>query len=59
VAKNLVKAETGKRVTFYDYAGPFFLLWFFPIGVWFIQPRINQLYAEKHNAGASAEATAI
>ena len=59
VAKNLVKAETGKRVTFYDYAGPFFLLWFFPIGVWFIQPRINRLYAKKHNAGASAEATAI
>lgn len=45
VSKNLVLAETSKRVTFSDYAGPFFLLWFFPIGVWIIQPRINRLYA--------------
>jgi len=59
VAKNLVKAETGKRVTFYDYAGPFFLLWLFPIGVWFIQPRINRLYTEKRNAESAAQATAI
>lgn len=59
VAKNLVMAESGRRVTFYDYAGPFFLVWFYFIGVWFIQPRINRLYAEKRNAGAGAEATAI
>jgi hypothetical protein len=45
VARNLALAETGKKVTFYDYAGPFFLLWFFPIGVWLVQPRINRLYA--------------
>jgi hypothetical protein len=28
----------------------FFLIWFFPIGVWIIQPRINRLYAVKKNA---------
>jgi hypothetical protein len=43
VSKNLVLAETVKPVSFYDYAGPFFLIWFFPIGIWFIQPRINRL----------------
>jgi hypothetical protein len=59
VAKNLVMAESGKRATFYDYAGPFFLLWFFPIDVWFIQPRINRLYAEKRHAGAAPGATTI
>ena len=59
VAKNLVMAESGKRVTFYDYAGPFFLVWFYFIGVWFIQPRINRLYAEKRDEGAAAEAPAI
>jgi len=47
VSKSLVMAETGKQATFYDYAGPFFLIWFFPIGVWFTQPRINRLYAEQ------------
>lgn len=47
VSKNLVLVETGKPASFYDYAGPFFLLWFFPIGVWLVQPRINRLYGEK------------
>ena len=49
VSKSLVLAETNKPVSFYDYAGPFFLIWFFPIGVWFTQPRINRLYAERKN----------
>jgi len=48
VSKNLVLAETHRVVRFYDYAGPFFLLWFFPIGVWAVQPRINRLYAERN-----------
>jgi hypothetical protein len=50
VSKSLVLAETGKAASFYDYAGPFFLLWFFPIGVWFTQPRINRLYADTTNS---------
>src|SRR5262249_22613374 len=44
ISKSLVLAETTKPASFYDYAGPFFLLWFFPLGVWFTQPRINRLY---------------
>ncbi len=44
VSKNLALAETGRAVSFYDYAGPFFLLWFFPLLIWFVQPRINRLY---------------
>lgn len=50
VAKNLVLAETSKPATFYDYAGPFFLLWFFPIGIWIVQPRVNRLYSDRKNA---------
>jgi hypothetical protein len=46
VSKSLVLAETGRPTLFYDFAGPFFLVWFFPIGVWIVQPRINRLYAE-------------
>ncbi|HXM92819.1 MAG TPA: hypothetical protein VOA64_00970 [Candidatus Dormibacteraeota bacterium] len=53
VSKNLVMAETGKSASFYDYAGPFFLNWFYPIGIWFIQPRVNRLYAERKNAERS------
>jgi hypothetical protein len=49
VSKGLMQAERGARVSFYDYAGPFFLLWFFPIGIWFIQPKINRLYTKQKN----------
>lgn len=46
-AKQLIKLEQQKEVTFVDYSGPFFLFWFFPIGVWFIQPKINKLLASQ------------
>jgi len=46
-SKSLVSVEKERPVSFYDYAGPFFLLCFFPIGVWIIQPKINRLYDEK------------
>jgi len=59
VANNLVMAETGELATFYDWVGPFLLLFFCQIGVWFIQPRINRLYAEKRSVRSGAEATAI
>ena len=50
VSKNLVLAESGKPASFYDYSGPFFLLWFFPIGIWIVQPRINRLFERHSNA---------
>jgi hypothetical protein len=53
VARNLVIAETGRSGSFSNYAGPFFLLWFFLIGVWFIQPRVNRLYADKRSTQAT------
>lgn len=45
-AKSLKAVELQKPVTFNDYSGEFFLIWFFFIGVWFIQPRINKLFAD-------------
>ena len=44
-AKALKAVELQKPVTFGDYAGEFFLLWFFPIGIWILQPKINQLFS--------------
>ena len=29
-----------------DFLGEFFYLWFFPIGVWLIQPRVNKIFDE-------------
>lgn len=42
-AKQLTKLERKHDVSFFEYSGPFFLLWFFLIGVWFVQPKVNQL----------------
>jgi len=44
--KALKAVELQKPVAFSDYVGEFFLLWFFPIGIWIIQPRINKLFSE-------------
>lgn len=52
VAKCLKAVEWQRPVTFSDYAGEFFLIWFFPIGVWFIQPRINKLFDENLQDGS-------
>jgi hypothetical protein len=46
IAKSLKVAEGQRAVLFSDFAGEFFLIWFFPIGVWIIQPRINKLFAK-------------
>lgn len=43
-AKSIKTVELQRHVAFNDYAGEFFLICFFPIGVWFIQPRINKLF---------------
>ncbi len=45
LAKTLVIVETRKPALFWHYYGPFFAVLFFPIGIWFLQPRINDLYA--------------
>lgn len=50
VARSLVQVERGGPAPFYGYASPFFLLLFFPVGVWFTQPRINRLYQQRATA---------
>jgi hypothetical protein len=47
VAKSLVLTNKRKDVTLGDYAWSLVLLWASFLGVWMIQPRINQLYAER------------
>lgn len=54
VSKNLLMAEKQGDVAFSGYAGAFFLLWIFPIGVWFLQPRINRLFASEKSVEAPA-----
>lgn len=44
-AKTIKTVELQKKVTFSDFAGEFFLLWFSPIGIWILQPKINKFVA--------------
>lgn len=46
VSKALKTLEIGRTATFNDFIGDFVLIWFFPFGVWFIQPRVNKLFNE-------------
>lgn len=45
-AKALKSVEFGREARVGDYIGEFFLMWFLFIGIWFIQPRLNKLFAE-------------
>jgi hypothetical protein len=46
VSKTIKTTELKRTVTFSDFIGEFFMIWFFPIGIWFIQPRINKITSE-------------
>lgn len=43
VAKTIRTVEFQQPVKFGDFAGELFLIWFFPIGIWILQPRINKI----------------
>lgn len=45
-AKVLKAVEWQRPVGFKDFVGEFFLLCFFSIGVWIVQPRINKLFVD-------------
>lgn len=43
VAKTFKTVELQREVNFSDFAGEFFMIWFYPIGIWLIQPKINKM----------------
>ncbi|MEJ0031568.1 MAG: hypothetical protein WDO15_14860 [Bacteroidota bacterium] len=45
VAKVLLSAELGRRTSFGEFVGSFFLMLFILIGIWWIQPRINEVFS--------------
>ncbi len=50
-AKALKSVELQRPVLLGDYISEFFLFWFFPVGLWFLQPRINKLLEEGDTEG--------
>jgi len=48
-AKTIRSIEINKEAVFSDYVGEFFLLWFYIVGIWILQPKINKIYSDKEN----------
>lgn len=46
VAKTFKTVELQRKVELGDYIGEFFLLCFYPVGIWLIQPKINKMAEE-------------
>jgi len=46
VSKALKSAELQREALLGDYIVDMLLFWFFIVGIWFLQPRINKLFAE-------------
>ena len=42
-AKTIKTVELQKELSFSDFAGEFFLIWFYPIGIWILQPKSNRM----------------
>ena len=40
----LVSIESKSKPSFSQYAGTMLQLFFWPVGIWFIQPRLNKIY---------------
>jgi hypothetical protein len=45
IAKCIATIENKKVVGFDNYAGNFFLLWMFPIGIWFVHPKVRKIFS--------------
>jgi hypothetical protein len=45
IAKAISTIENKKAVRFDNYAGIFFLIWFFPIGIWWIHPKVRKIFS--------------
>jgi len=46
-AKTYKTVELQREVKFGDFVGEFFLVWFLFIGVWIMQPKINEMFGKK------------
>ncbi len=53
LAATLAAAESERPSRVSSVASKFLLIWFFPIGIWVIQPKINRLYVRKVHVSAT------
>jgi len=49
-AKTLKSIELRRKASFGEYLGDFFLIVFLPVGIWFLQPRVNRIIKENQHS---------
>lgn len=49
VAKTIKTVELQREVTFGEFIGEFLMIWFYFIGIWFLQPKINRMGEENNS----------
>jgi hypothetical protein len=49
-AKSFAQVRMQKKAYIYDYAADFLNIWVFPLGVWFIQPKIQKEFYSNNSA---------
>jgi hypothetical protein len=49
-AKTFKTVQLQRETTFSDFVGEFFMICFYPIGIWFLQPKINEAIEHKDDA---------
>ena len=47
VSKTFKTVELQREVKFGDFAVEFFMIWFYPVGIWIVQPKINKMVEDK------------
>jgi hypothetical protein len=57
VAKTIKSIQLKKEAVFSDYAGEFFLLLFYPVALWVIQPQVNRIVASSDMYSAESSDT--
>lgn len=55
VAKTISTVELQRETVFSDFVGDFFLIWFYPIGIWIIQPRVNKIIERYNNISENTD----
>lgn len=51
VSKTFKTVEFQKEVGFGEFAGEFFMIWFYFIGIWILQPKINKMVENENTIG--------
>lgn len=54
-ARQLKSLQENEDADFMIFSSTFFLLFIFPLGIWLIQPNVNQLYSSREQAAESKD----